>query len=396
MAETEARRTRAGGMRAWATVGAAALLVAAACTTAATPGPTGTPQATTPPPAATTPPAETPAATPAETPKPSGKIVISNWDLYMPEDLIPNFTAETGIEVELALHTTNEDIMGKIEAANGGGFDIVFVSAPFAEALAKRGWAAKLDKRQLPNAANLAPEADRLEYDPGNQYSIPYTWGTTGLCYRSDLVSFTPDSWNDLLTPRDELKGKITMLGTDRWLMLPALKVLGYSINTTDPAELEAAKQLLLETKKSLLAYDDITFYAKLVSGEAYLVEAWDGWCNYGIAENPDIKWVVPKEGSDLWSDTMVILESSQNKPAAHAFLDYVLRPLTGKAVAELVYYKVPNPNAMRLVDPALLEQFSNLAMTADELSKFGQPERDLGDAAPLWARIVAEITAGG
>jgi len=177
--------------------------------------------------------------------------------------------------------------------------------------------------------------------------------------------------------------------------MLPALLVLGYSINTTDPAELEQAKQLLLEAKKSLLAYDDITFYAKLVSAEALLVEAWDGWCNYGIAENPDIKYVVPKEGSDLWSDTMVILESSTNKPAAHAFLNYVLRPEVGKAVAELVYYKVPNTKAMELVDPALLAQYPNLGMTAAELTQFGQPERDLGDAAPLWAQIVAEITAG-
>lgn len=388
MAETEARGTRARGMRTWAAVGVAVLLVAAACTSTGAPTPAPTE-------GATTPPEQTPAATPGETAKPSGKIVISNWDLYMPADLIPNFTAETGIEVELALHTTNEDIMGKIEAANGGGFDIVFVSAPFAEALAKRGWAAKLDHSQLPNFANLAPEASQLEYDPGNQYSIPYTWGTTGLCYRSDLLSFTPDSWNDLLKPREELKGKITMLGTDRWLMLPALLVLGYSINTTDPAELEQAKALLLETKKSLLAYDDTTFYSKLVSGEASLVEAWDGWCNYGIAENADIKYVVPKEGSDLWSDTLVILESSTNKPAAHAFLDYVLRPEVGKAIAELVYYKVPNPKAMALVDPALLAQFPNLGMTADELTRFGQPERDLGDAAPLWAKTVVEITAG-
>jgi len=383
MTEIETWRTRTRGIRSWAAVGMAAVLLVGACTGVASPSPSA-PQAT-----------ATPLATATETPKPSGKIVISNWDLYMPENLLSDFTAETGIEVELALHTTNEDIMGKIEAASGSGFDIVFVSAPFAEALAKRGWAAKLDKSQLPNSVNLAPEADLLDYDPGNQFSIPYTWGTTGLCYRSDLVSFTPDSWNDLLRPREELKGKITMMATDRWLMLPALLVLGYSINTTDPAELEQAKQLLLEAKKSLLAYDDITFYAKLVSAEALLVEAWDGWCNYGIAENPDIKYVVPKEGSDLWSDTMVILESSTNKPAAHAFLNYVLRPEVGKAVAELVYYKVPNTKAMELVDPALLAQYPNLGMTAAELTQFGQPERDLGDAAPLWAQIVAEITAG-
>ena len=330
----------------------------------------------------------------AETTQLGGKLVISNWDAYMPEDLIPRFEEETGIDVELTNHTTNEDIMGKIEAANGGGFDLVFVSGPFAEALAKRGWAAELDHSKIPNLANLAPEASELEYDPGNKYSVPYTWGNTGLCYRKDLVPEPPTSWDDLLDPAPELEGKVTMLATDRWLLLPALIKLGYSINTTNEQELEEAKELLLQTKEQLLGYDDTTFYSKLVSGEAALVEAWDGWCNYGIAENPDIEYVVPEEGTDVWTDTMVILESSENKDAAHAFIDFVLRPENHKGVAELVLYKVPNPAAMEQLDPALLEQYPNLATTPAELLE-GEAERDLGDAAPLWSRIVTEITSG-
>ncbi len=326
--------------------------------------------------------------------KPSGKIVVSNWDLYFPEDLIKNFTAETGVEVEWSKHTTNEDIIGKLDAANGSGFDVVFVSAPFAEGLNNRGWAEKLDHARLANIGNLSAEADKLGYDPGNTFSVPYTWGTTGLCYRSDLVSFEPSSWNDLLKPPAELDKKITALATDRWLLLPALKVLGYSVNETDEAKLNEARDLLIEAKKHLLAYDDTTFYSKLVSGEALLVEAWDGWCNYGIAENADIKFVVPSEGSDLWSDTMVILKSSTNKAAAYAFIDYILRPEVAKTVVDLTLYKVPNPKAMALVDAATLAAYPNLAMTGEELLK-GEPERDLGDAAPIWARIVAEITAG-
>lgn len=353
------------GRRAAALLGGLAL-IAAACGTAASPTPE----------------------------KPSGKIVVSNWDLYFPETLIADFTAETGVEVEWSKHTTNEDIIGKLDAANGSGFDIIFVSAPFAEGLNNRGWAEKLDHAKLANIGNLSAEADKLGYDPGNTFSVPYTWGTTGLCYRSDLVSFTPSSWNDLLKPPAELDGKITALATDRWLLLPALKALGYSVNETDEGRLNEAKALLIEAKKSLLAYDDTTFYSKLVSGEALLVEAWDGWCNYGIAENANIKFVVPSEGSDLWSDTMVILKSSKNKMAAYAFIDYILRPEVAKTVVDLTLYKVPNPKAMELVGAETLATYPNLAMTGAELLK-GEPERDLGDAAPLWARIVAEITAG-
>jgi len=322
-----------------------------------------------------------------------GKIVVSNWDGYMPPEFAEEFEAATGIEVELALHTTNEDIMGKLEAANGGGFDVVFVSAPFAEILDKRGWAAQLDHDQIPNLENLSPEASELDYDPGNAFSVPYTWGTTGLCYRTDLVTEEIDSWADLLQPAEELQGKITMLATDRWLLLPAQKLLGHSVNSTDEAELEEARDLLIEAKDNLLAYDDTTFYSRLVSGEAWLVEAWDGWCNYGIAEDPNIGWVVPEEGSDVFVDAMVVLESSENKEAAHAFIDYILSPDVGVWVAENILYKVPNAAAMEALDPALIEAFPNLGMTPEELFE-NEVMRDVGDALPIYTRIVSEVTA--
>ena len=322
-----------------------------------------------------------------------GTLTISNWDKYMPEDLVPAFEKETGIKVKLAKHTTNEDVMGKLEAANGTGFDLVFVSGPFVESLAKRGWAAKVDSAKVPNLKNLYPEAAKLAYDPGNRSSVPYTWGTTGLCYRSDKVKGDPDSWDALLKPAAEVEGKTTMLATDRWLLLPALKSLGYSANTKDQAQLDEARDVLLKTKETLLAYDDTTFYSKLVSGEALLVEAWDGWCNYGIAENEDIRFSVPEEGSDVFTDAMVVLESSQNKDAAMKFIDFVLRPETGKAVTELVLYKTPNEKAMDALEPALVKQYPNLGITPSELLEH-EVLRDLGAAQPSWSRIVSEITS--
>jgi spermidine/putrescine transport system substrate-binding protein len=321
------------------------------------------------------------------------KIVISNWDGYMPADLLEQFTAATGIEAELALHATNEEIMGKITASGGKGFDIVFVSSPFAEALAKLGLSASLDHGQIANLANLYPEAAKLGYDPGNQNSVPYAWGTTGLCYRSDLVSGSPGSWQDLLNPSEDLVGKVTMLGTDRWLLAAGLKSLGYSINTRDEDEITAARDVLIEAKKGLLAYDDTTFYSKLVSGEALLVHAWDGWCNFGIAENDQIRFVIPKEGSDLWVDTMVVLDASENKAAAHKFLNFVLDANTHKWVAENILYKVPNQAAMDAIDKALFEQYPNMSMGPGELLKL-EHMRDIGDAQKAYTRAVTEITA--
>ena len=323
-----------------------------------------------------------------------GKLVISNWDLYTPENLIPDFEAATGVDVELAVHTTNEDIMGKIAAQDGGGFDVVFVSGPFAQDLAEQGWAAEIDHSKIPNLANLYPQANELAYDPGNTHSVPYTWGTTGICYRSDLVSKAPTSWETFNAPPADLDGKMTMLGTDRWLLQPALLSLGYSINTTDQAQLDEATQWTQQAKDNLLGFDDTTFYTKLVTGEASAVQAWDGWCEYGRAEDPHIDFVIPDEGSDVWTDTMVILESSQNKDAAHAFINYVLTPEIGKAVAELVLYKVPNQPAMESLDPQLLTDYPTLAITPEQLLE-QEAETSLGpDGTVTWTRIATEIKA--
>jgi len=322
----------------------------------------------------------------------AGKIVISNWDGYMPADMLERFTAETGIEAELAVHATNEEIMGKVVAGKGKGYDVLFVSSPFVEALKNLGLVAALDHALLPNLKNLYPEAMQLAYDPGNTVSVPYAWGTTGLCYRGDLID-APTSWNDLLQPADDVSGKTTMLATERWLMLPAQKALGFSVNTTDPAEMEQVKEVLSATKDTLLAYDDTTFYSRLVSGEAVLVEAWDGWCNYGIAEDPNIGFVVPEEGSDLWVDTMVILGSSENKEAAHAFIDYILDPEVHTWVVENILYKVPNQAAMEAIDPSLVETFPNLGMTSEELFA-GEELVDLGEAGPMYTQIATEIAA--
>lgn len=320
-------------------------------------------------------------------------IVISNWDGYMPDDLLERFTAATGIEAELSLHATNEEIMGRLVASGGTGFDVVFVSSPFAEALNALGLAATLDPALIPNAANLYPQAQELAYDPGNRFSMPYAWGTTGLCYRADLVGETPDSWRDLLEPADDLKGRITLLSTDRWLMAAGLLTLGYSVNDTEPAHIEEARDLLIAASRSVLAFDDTTFYVRLVSGEASLVHAWDGWCNYGTAENPEILFAVPSEGSDLWVDTMVVMEASENKEAAQAFINFVLDGDNHRWVAENILYKVPNQPAMEGLDPSLVETFPNIGMSPDELMAMEQL-RDLGPAQRDYTRAVTEIMA--
>ncbi|WP_353988678.1 polyamine ABC transporter substrate-binding protein [Ruicaihuangia caeni] len=329
----------------------------------------------------------------ASPPSADEPLVVGIWADYYPADLAEQFEDATGIPMTIVHHATNEEIMAKLTAGGDSGIDVAFVSGQYAQALNEGGLLEPLDKSLIPNESNLYPEATKLAYDEGNVYSMPYAWGTTGLCYRPDLTGFEPTSWKDLLQPAPSLVGKTTMLSTERWMALPALKLLGHSVNSDDPAVLEEVRGTLMETKPTLLAFDDTTFYSKLVSGEAALTEAWDGWCNYGIAENPDIRFVVPSEGSDLWTDTMTVLKTSKHKEAAMKFIDYILRPEVHSWVVENILYKVPNQAAMERVDPSVIESFPNLGMTPDELTQ-QEVVIDLGDFSPEYTRLATEIMA--
>lgn len=319
-------------------------------------------------------------------------LTISNWDGYMAPDAIEKFNTESGNTAELVLHATNEEIMGKLIASKGVGYDVVFVSSPFAEVLNNLGLAEKLDHSKIANIKNLYAEATTLPHDVGNTFSLPYAWGTTGLCYRSDLVD-DPTSWNDLLKPSDDLSGKTTMLATDRWLLAAGQLALGYSVNETDKDKMAEVRDLLIDAKRTLLSYDDTTFYSKLVSGEAELVHAWDGWCNYGIGENADIKYIIPQEGSDLWVDTMVILKASENKDAAYAFVNYILDADNHRWAAENILYKVPNEAAMGGVSADLITAFPNMGMKPADMLGYEQL-RDVGAAQRDYSRLVSEIKA--
>jgi spermidine/putrescine transport system substrate-binding protein len=317
-------------------------------------------------------------------------VAISVWPGYTPEDLPAKVKAKLGLDLKVAPHDTNEIIMAKLTSGSDTGFDVAFVSGQYAQALNEAGLLEPIHPELIPNLANLYPEAKELAYDKGNTFSVPYTWGTTGICYRTDLVKTPPTSWNDILDPPAEALKKVTMMTTERWLALPAIKALGYSVNTKNDEEIAKVKAKLLEAKPKLLSYDDTTFGEKLKTGEAVMVEAWDGWCP---TTEKNIKFVVPTEGSDLWVDTMVVLKSSKNKEAAHAFINYILDPKVHGWAAENILYKVPNKAAMDAMDAKLKADNAPLQMTPSDLLK-GESIIDLGEDSTKFTQLATEVTA--
>lgn len=320
-------------------------------------------------------------------------IVVANWANYMPEDIDQVFNEATGATMETVFSVSNEELIAKVQASRGE-IDVIFASQPILDALASEGLLEPLDTTYIENWGNLAPQAADIASASGEAMWAPYAWGTTGICYREDLVDSAPTSWWDLLTPEPQYEGKITMLSDLRWAILPAQKVLGLSVNETDEAKMSEVQPLLEAAKDTLLAYDDSTFFDRLISGEAVMTQAWDGWCNYGTAANPDIKFVVPDEGSDLWIDAMAVLKTSENKEAAMKFIDTILDGETHAWVADNILYNVPNDVAQDFIDPATREAFDILGTRQAEMLQ-GENMKDIGpDAEQIYIDIWTRVTA--
>ncbi len=318
-------------------------------------------------------------------------IVVSNWDAYMDPDAALKFTDTTKANATVAKHATNEEIVGKLTAGGDPGIDVAFVSGQYAQALNEAGLLEPIDPRLVPNLANLYPESKNLAFDPGNTFSVPYAWGTTGICYREDLMAAPPTSWNDLLNPAPEYEKKTLMLATQPWMNLPAARALGYSVNTTDEGELNKIKEQLLKTKPTLLGFDDVTFYSRLASGEVVMAVAWDGWCNY--SGDPNVKFVVPSEGADLWTDTMVVLKSSKNKEAAMAWINFMIGDEMQSWMTNNILYKSPNKAVAEKAAAELGADYPNIAMTPADLAK-GEGLIDLGPASKIYQQIATEVQA--
>ncbi|CAB4963908.1 MAG: extracellular solute-binding protein [Actinobacteria bacterium] len=318
-------------------------------------------------------------------------IVVSNWDNYMDPETANKFTDTTKAKITVAKHATNEEIIGKLTAGGDPGIDVAFVSGQYAQALNEAGLLEPIDPALVPNLSKLYPETKSLAFDPGNTFSVPYAWGTTGICYREDLVGTPPTSWNDILSPSAQNAKKVLMLSTQPWLNLPAAKSLGFSVNTTDSAQLDQIKAQLITTKPQILGFDDTTFYSRLDSGEVTMAVAWDGWCNY--ATNKSVKFALPKEGSDLWTDTMVVLKSSKNKEAAMAYINFMIDDAEQTWLTENILYKSPNKAVAEKAAATLGKDYPNLALTPADLAK-QEGLVDVGEASKTYAQIATEVQA--
>lgn len=340
------RRAMLRGLAALGTsAGAGSILAACGSTPTTTPVPT---------PAPTTAPGATQAPTPGPTPAPApeGEVYIYNWADYIGEDTIAKFEAQTGIKVTYDFFDSAETQRAKIATGNSG-YDVTFPASTYLKGYIERNLIQPLDLSLLPNAVNLGTEWQNPDYDPGNAYSMPYMWWTTGVAYDTARIDEELTSWAALWDPR--WKGKMVMLDDVREVFAAALIRLGHSANTTVDAELDAALGILQEQKPLLRTYttDNI---GVLSTGNAWVVHAW-GADVYQVQEELEtVSYYIPEEGGIRGSDAMVLLAGAKHPIAAHAFINFMLDAEVAADNTNYIGYMGPNEAAKAFIDPAILE----------------------------------------
>jgi spermidine/putrescine transport system substrate-binding protein len=278
----------------------------------------------------------------------SKQVNVYNWDTYIGESTLDEFTDATGIAVRYDLFASNEELFAKLREGNPG-YDVIYPSNDFVERMIAADMLLPLDHDRIPNFANIDPAFRDPGYDPGREHAMPYFWGTFGIGYRKSVAS--PKGWADLFEG-DAYAGRISLLNSVDSI-LASLKYLGYSLNTHDPEQIEEAARTLIDIKPKIKSFAPDTGQDLLIAGEVDVCLEYNGDILQVMEEDDDLSYVVPAEGGLLWEDTMCIPQGAPNPVNAHTFIDFILEAEVHGAIAEYVRYPCPNAAALEYIPKA-------------------------------------------
>ncbi|MEM9965850.1 MAG: spermidine/putrescine ABC transporter substrate-binding protein [Asticcacaulis sp.] len=273
-----------------------------------------------------------------------------NWDTYIGETTLSDFKDLTGINVNMSIFATNDELFAKLKTGNSG-FDVVVPSNDFVTRLSQAGLLLELDHSKLPNRKNLEPAFLDPTYDPGGKYSVAYTWLLLGIGYRKSKMpnGLVPDSWKYLFDS-DQFKGKIALLSESGDLIRLGAKYLGHSVNGITPEIINQVAAMLIKQKPNIKAFHEDDGQDMLLAGDVDVVMEYNGDIAQAKLEDDDIDFIIPKEGSQFNSDTWCIPKDAPRPDNAHQFINYMLDPEAGKKIYEKILFPTPNAAAKALM----------------------------------------------
>ena len=318
---------------------------------------------------------------------PAGRVLnVFIWSGYLPPETVKTFETRHGVRVNLDLYDSLEALLAKIQAGNAA-YDVICPSNYAVEILLAQGLLRPLDLSALPHLVNVDPRWLDQDFDPGNGHTVPYFAGTCGIGYRKSKVGEV-DSWAALWDPR--WKGRILMLDDARETLGAALKRLGHSVNTSDEPTLREARRLLVEQKPLVRAYDSANFEDALLAGDVWLSQGWNGEFARVMDLDPDLAYVVPKEGSTTYLDSLAIPSGAPHPELAHAFLDFVMEAPVAAGICRSMRYTTPNRAAMALLPPEIRNHPA--IFPPEEVRARAELLRDIGPATVLYDRLWTEV----
>lgn len=280
----------------------------------------------------------------------NNQVIVYNWGEYIDPEVLTMFEEETGIDVVYEEFETNEIMYPKIQSG-AIAYDVVCPSDYMVQRMIENDLLAEIDFNNIPNLKYIDStymEQSR-QFDPENKYSVPYLFGTVGILYNKTMVDEPIDSWSVLWDPK--YKDSILMQDSVRDAFGVTLKYLGYSLNSTDLDELNEAKNLLIKQKPLVQAYVVDQVRDKMIGNEAAIGVIYSGEALYTKQENPNLEYVIPKEGSNLWIDSWVIPKNAKHKENAEKFIDYLCRPEIAKMNFDYITYSIPNSEGRKLIE---------------------------------------------
>jgi len=337
---------------------------------------------------------EAPAAAAADKPAvvAGQEVYFCNWSEYIDPTVLDEFTRKTGIKVVYSTYDSNEALYAKMKLTEGGGCDVVVPSTYFISKMRTENLLSPIDKAKTPNFSNLDPALLNQGYDPGNGFSVPYFWGLSAIAVNSEKIDPKKiTAWADLWRP--EFKGQVLLLDDVRETFAMALRSLGFSGNTTNPAEIEKAYKKLVALLPNVRKFDSESPKDAYLQGDANIGMLWNGEAYLAQQENPKIVLVYPKEGAVMWIDSLAIPKNAKRVDNAHALINFLLTPEIARRNSEEVGYGTPNIAALKLIDPAVAT--NPVAYPGADVLKNAELQIDIGDAITVydgyWQKLKGE-----
>ncbi|RDE24172.1 spermidine/putrescine ABC transporter substrate-binding protein [Motiliproteus coralliicola] len=303
------------------------------------------------------------------------QLVILNWPDYLAPSVISRFEKEFNAEV-VEVHFDSDEHRTQALLKKSKGYDLILVSNSDLAAYARKGWISRYDPQQIPNLKHLDPKWQQA-FPSSVGYGVPYFWGSVGILYRGDLVDQPITQWRQLFKPSANLAGRINMIHDGRELISIGLKSLGYSINSTDPAQLAQVEQLLLEQVPMVKSYRYLSLKpdSAIIRGDIHAAVVYNGDALMLQRYSDDLIYTLPDEGSYLWVDYFSIGAQASNTELAHQFINFINRPEIAAEQANHVHYASPNRAALKLLPPEYLSNPTIFPTSVPlENSEFLQP----------------------